>query len=76
MFVNTLAFILIHFCWQPVDENMLIHLLSQVCPGREGPIFFGDSDTRYVLSYTFHLKDTKARGGRRLYSIIVVSTDL
>lgn len=45
-----------------------------MCPGREGPIFFGDSDTRYVLSYTFHLQDAKARGGRRLYSIIVVSS--
>ena len=56
-----------------VRQACIRSLSSEVCPGREGPIFFGDSDTRYVLSYTFHLKDTKSRGGRRLYSIIVVS---
>jgi len=58
-----------------VRQACIRSLSSEVCPGREGPIFFGDSDTRYVISYTFHLSDSKSRGGRRLYSIIVVMMD-
>ncbi|XP_067928599.1 folliculin-like [Watersipora subatra] len=58
-----------------VRQACIRSLSSEVCPGREGPIFFGDSDSRYVLSYTFYVHDTKSRGGRRFYSIIVVMND-
>lgn len=46
-----------------------------MCPGREGPIFFGDEQNGYVLSYTFYVKDTQARGLQRWYSIIVFMMD-
>lgn len=46
-----------------------------MCPGREGPIFFGDDQRGYTLSHTFTLKDSKARGFQHWYSIIVVSMD-
>lgn len=48
---------------------------TQVCPGREGPIFFGDEHYGYTLSYTFFVKDSQARGFQRWYSIIVVMMD-
>nr|XP_039270428.1 folliculin-like [Styela clava] len=48
---------------------------SEVCPGREGPIFYGDENEGYVLSYTFPIKDSLARGFKRQYSIIVVMMD-
>ena len=47
----------------------------QVCPGREGPIFFGDDHRGHVLSYTFFMKDSQARGFQHWYSIIVVMMD-
>ncbi|XP_025081597.1 folliculin-like isoform X2 [Pomacea canaliculata] len=50
-------------------------LSCEVCPGREGPIFFGDEQNGYVLSYTFYVKDTQARGLQRWYSIIVFMMD-
>ena len=53
---------------------MLIDV-SQVCPGREGPIFFGDDHRGHVLSYTFFMKDSQARGFQHWYSLIVVMMD-
>ena len=47
----------------------------QVCPGREGPIFFGDDQQGHAISYTFFIKDNQARGFQRLYSILVVMMD-
>ena len=49
--------------------------LFQVCPGREGPIFFGDDHRGHVLSYTFYVQDSHARGLQRWFSIIVVMMD-
>ncbi|WAQ96627.1 FLCN-like protein [Mya arenaria] len=46
-----------------------------VCPDREGPIFFGDDQQGNTISYTFYIKDNQARGMQRLYSIIVVMMD-
>ena len=51
------------------------NLFSQVCPGREGPMFFGDDHRGHVFSHTFYLKETQARGFQRWYSIIVVMMD-
>lgn len=50
-------------------------LLSQVCPGREGPIFFGDEQHGFVFSHTFFIKDSLARGFQRWYSIIAIMMD-
>ncbi|CAD5113561.1 DgyrCDS2726 [Dimorphilus gyrociliatus] len=37
--------------------------------------FYGDSQSGHTLSYTFHLKDSGARGSKRQYSIIVLMMD-
>ncbi|KAB1265990.1 Folliculin, partial [Camelus dromedarius] len=47
----------------------------QVCPGREGPIFFGDEQHGFVFSHTFFIKDSLARGFQRWYSIIAIMMD-
>jgi folliculin len=47
----------------------------QACPGGEGPIFFGNDQQGHVLSYTFQIKDSHARGFQRKYSIIVMMMD-
>ena len=49
-------------------NNSLFFILSlscEICPGREGPIFFGEDANGYVLSHTFFLKDSQARGLQR-----------
>ncbi|CDW54437.1 Folliculin domain containing protein [Trichuris trichiura] len=58
-----------------VRHACLRSLSCEICPGREGPIFFGDSVCGYCLCYTFNVKDFTARGFHHLYSIIVVSMD-
>lgn len=58
-----------------IRQACLRSLSSEVCPGREGPIFFGDTQCGHVLSYTFYIPDTQARGMHRWYSILVVMMD-
>ncbi|XP_055955020.1 folliculin [Patella vulgata] len=58
-----------------IRQACIRSLSCEVCPGREGPIFFGDEQYGHVLSYTFYIKDSKARGLRRYYSILVVMMD-
>lgn len=50
-------------------------LSCEVCPGREGPIMFGDEASGFVFSITFFLKDLQSRGFQRMYSIICVMMD-
>ena len=50
-------------------------LSPQVCPGHEGPIFYGDDQNGNVLSHTFYVPDIQARGRQRLYSIVVFMMD-
>eukprot|EP00794_Sanderia_malayensis_P015702 gene15702-17286_t len=50
-------------------------LSCEVCPGREGPIMFGDETSGYVFSHTFFLKDSQSRGFQRWYSLICVMMD-
>ncbi|XP_023210472.1 folliculin-like [Centruroides sculpturatus] len=50
-------------------------LSCEVCPGMEGPIFFGDNRRGHVLSHTFFMKDSQARGFQRWFSMIVVMMD-
>ena len=48
-------------------------LSSEVTPNKEGPIFFSDSGIGInVISYTFFLKDSSARGFQRWFSVIVL----
>lgn len=54
---------------------MSLFLYGQVCPGREGPIFFGDEQHGFVFSHTFFIKDSLARGFQRWYSIVLVAMD-
>lgn len=58
-----------------VRQSCIRSLSCEVCPGREGPIFFGDDQSGYVLSHTFYLKDSEARGLQRWYSITVSMMD-
>lgn len=58
-----------------VRQACVRSLSCEVCPGREGPIFFGDEQHGFVFSHTFFIKDSLARGFQRWYSIIVVMMD-
>ncbi|GFY77307.1 folliculin [Trichonephila inaurata madagascariensis] len=58
-----------------VRQACVRSLSCEVCPGREGPIFFGDDHRGHVLSHTFFLKDSQARGFQSWYSIIIVMRD-
>ncbi|KAL5478158.1 hypothetical protein EMCRGX_G025049 [Ephydatia muelleri] len=65
---------------QPQLYGILRHacvrsLNCEVCPGREGPIVFGEEGGCHTFSYTFNLQDSQARGFSRLYSFIVVMMD-
>ncbi|KAK3089739.1 hypothetical protein FSP39_006103 [Pinctada imbricata] len=70
-------------CKQPFDREVysmsrqacIRSLSGEVCPGRDGPIFFGNEQLGHVLSYTFHIKDSQARGFQKKYSILVVMMD-
>uniref|UniRef100_A0A914X0C7 Folliculin n=1 Tax=Plectus sambesii TaxID=2011161 RepID=A0A914X0C7_9BILA len=44
-------------------------------PGRDGAVFFGDEANGFTLSYSFTLRDAKARGFQHWYSLIIVSMD-
>lgn len=61
------------------ETHFVIHHFAlpdaQVCPGREGPIFFGDEQHGFVFSHTFFIKDSLARGFQRWYSIVLVAMD-
>lgn len=58
-----------------IRQSCIRSLSCEVCPGREGPMFFGDAQQGYAISYTFYIKDNQARGFKRLYSILVVMMD-
>ncbi|XP_031574710.1 folliculin-like [Actinia tenebrosa] len=58
-----------------VRQACVRSLSCEVCPGREGPMFFGEEATGYVFTHTFFLKDKQSRGFQRWYSIICVMKD-
>ncbi|XP_069189382.1 folliculin isoform X2 [Procambarus clarkii] len=58
-----------------VREACIRSLSCEVCPGREGPIYFGDEFRGHVLSHTFFLRDVQARGFQRWYSILILMKD-
>ncbi|XP_066568765.1 folliculin isoform X2 [Amia ocellicauda] len=58
-----------------VRQACVRSLSCEVCPGREGPIFFGDDQQGFVFSHTFFIKDRLARGFQRWYSVVMVTMD-
>ncbi|KAL0094013.1 vesicle coat protein [Phycomyces blakesleeanus] len=50
-------------------------LTTEFCPGRDGPVLFGDDENGYVMSYMFKLRDSQARGEVRFYSLMMLMTD-
>ncbi|XP_020627296.1 folliculin-like isoform X1 [Orbicella faveolata] len=58
-----------------VRQACVRSLSCEVCPGREGPMFFGEESSGYVFTHTFFLKDTQSRGFQRWYSLIAVMKD-
>ncbi|KAJ3181130.1 hypothetical protein HDU85_003835 [Gaertneriomyces sp. JEL0708] len=58
-----------------VRQACVQSLSCEFCPGREGPILFGDDSTGGVLSYMFKIRDSQARGYQRWYSILFISSD-
>lgn len=58
-----------------VRQACVRSLSCEVCPGREGPMFFGEESSGYVFTHTFFLKDAQSRGFQRWYSIIAVMKD-
>ncbi|KAI9297545.1 hypothetical protein K502DRAFT_300784 [Neoconidiobolus thromboides FSU 785] len=50
-------------------------LSCEFCPGREGPVLFGNEKHGYTLSYMFKLRDDRARGSQRFYAISILMTD-
>jgi len=50
-------------------------LSCEVCPGKEGAIYFGDNARGHVISYTFFVHDSQARGFQRWYSIVILMRD-
>ncbi|XP_028417746.1 folliculin-like [Dendronephthya gigantea] len=48
-----------HDVYVVVRQACVRSLSCEICPGREGPIFFGEDANGYVLSHTFILKILK-----------------
>lgn len=61
-------------------------LSCELCPGKEGPVVFGTSlkneqlnkeenNQEWTVSYVFKLKDIKARGYTRVYTLLLIIQD-
>ncbi|KAK6632606.1 hypothetical protein RUM43_013374 [Polyplax serrata] len=50
-------------------------LSCEVVPDKEGQVYFGDTARGHILSNTFFLKDSQARGFHRWYSVVVFMKD-
>lgn len=67
----------------PVNKDLLFLLRQvviraiscEISANREGPILFSDRVVSSVLANNFFLKDSRARGFQRYYSIIVVAKE-
>ncbi|KAI9093769.1 vesicle coat protein [Phlyctochytrium arcticum] len=74
------TFISGRYPFQPSTYSLLrqacVQSLScEFCPGREGPILFGDDTNGCVLSYLFKIRDSQARGFQRWYSLLFMGDD-
>ncbi|KND04500.1 uncharacterized protein SPPG_00228 [Spizellomyces punctatus DAOM BR117] len=61
--------------YSSVRQACVQSLSCEFCPGREGPILFGDDTTGCALSYMFKVRDTQARGFQRWYTFLFISKD-
>eukprot|EP01137_Pigoraptor_chileana_P019076 Opistho-2@79592 len=61
--------------YSAVRQACVRSLSCEVCPGREGPMLFGDDKNGFVFSYAFFIRDTQARGSQRWYSICLLMSD-
>lgn len=48
-------------------------LSCEFSPGREGPMFFGDEENGFCLSYVFKVHDLQARGFVRWYGVLFLA---
>ncbi|KAI9320878.1 vesicle coat protein [Dichotomocladium elegans] len=61
--------------YKAVRLSCVRSLTTEFCPGREGPVLFGDDQNGYVMSYLFKIRDVQARGEARFYAIMILMTD-
>ena len=59
----------------PVVRQAVLRAISCEVAAKEGPVLFASPHSSSVLSYTFSLRDVRARGGRRQYALLLVSRD-
>ncbi|ESZ89681.1 hypothetical protein SBOR_9933 [Sclerotinia borealis F-4128] len=58
----------------PFISSFSSHLTSSTTTSSGGPIFFGDPMAGYTTAYIFRIPDPTARGRRRVYALIALST--
>lgn len=58
-----------------IPEKVSKKILLQINSKEDGLVFFGDGSRGHVLSHTFQIPDSKARGFYRLFSILVLMKD-
>ncbi|KAB8293418.1 hypothetical protein EYC80_007733 [Monilinia laxa] len=58
----------------PFVSSFSSHLTSSTTTSSGGPIFFGDPMAGYTTAYIFRIPDPTARGRRRVYALIALST--
>ncbi|ATZ51367.1 hypothetical protein BCIN_07g00110 [Botrytis cinerea B05.10] len=58
----------------PFISSFSSHLTSSTTTSSAGPIFFGDPMAGYTTAYIFRIPDPSARGRRRVYALIALST--
>jgi len=74
------SFVSSQSCLTPQLNNLIRHacirsISCEVSPNREGPVLFSDPSVATILSHSFFLKDSKARGFKRYYSLILISKE-
>ena len=61
---------------EPVLKRAALRAVSgEVADSREGPVFFADSAVGSVLSHNFFLRDSRARGFQRYYSLLLAARE-
>jgi len=61
---------------QPLLRHAVIRAIScENCPSKEGTFLFSDPSVSTALAHNFFLRDSRARGFQRYYSIVVLARD-
>ncbi|KAI8811783.1 vesicle coat protein [Cladochytrium replicatum] len=61
--------------YSSIRQACVRSLSYEFCPGREGPILFGDEGQGEILSYLFKIPDNQARGFQRIYALLFLNRD-